>query len=157
MHAYNRIHDKCIVLICRLSVLTCDITWFLFLYMRDIIVSWPPWKASLTHCFLYNYCISNILDTVLCRSQDNTWFPMSNVVVLLMFYDLRGEVIVCFVYIGGIVDHHCLNFLFIILIIYLFILDSQPQVIKLKSCLPMVSGSLRVLRLLPPLKLVAMI
>ena len=36
-------------------------------------------------------------------------------------------------------------------------LDSQPQVIKLTSCLPMVSGSLRVLRLLPPLKLVAMI
>ena len=35
--------------------------------------------------------------------------------------------------------------------------DSQPQVIKLTSCLPMVGGSLRVLRLLPPLKLVAMI
>jgi hypothetical protein len=33
-------------------------------------------------------------------------------------------------------------------------LDSQPQVIKLSSCLPMVGGSLR---LLPPLKLVAMI
>ena len=36
-------------------------------------------------------------------------------------------------------------------------LDSHPQVIKLTSCLPVVSGSLRVLRLLPPLKLVAMI
>jgi hypothetical protein len=36
-------------------------------------------------------------------------------------------------------------------------LDSQLQVIKLTSCLPMVGGSLRVLRLLPPLKLVAMI
>jgi hypothetical protein len=35
-------------------------------------------------------------------------------------------------------------------------LDSQPQVIKFTSCLPMVGGSLRVLRLLPPLKLVAM-
>jgi phosphohistidine swiveling domain-containing protein len=34
-------------------------------------------------------------------------------------------------------------------------LDSQPQVIKFTSCLPMVSGSLQVLRLLPPLKLVA--
>jgi hypothetical protein len=31
-------------------------------------------------------------------------------------------------------------------------LDSQPQVIKFSSCLPMVGGSLRVLRL-PPLKL----
>jgi hypothetical protein len=37
------------------------------------------------------------------------------------------------------------------------VLDSQPQVIKLTSCLPMVGGSLRVLRLLPPLKLVIMI
>jgi hypothetical protein len=36
-------------------------------------------------------------------------------------------------------------------------LDSQPQVIKFTSCLPMVGGSLRVLRLLPSLKLVAMI
>ena len=36
-------------------------------------------------------------------------------------------------------------------------LDSQPQVIKLTSCLPMVGGSLRVLRLPPPLKLIAMI
>jgi hypothetical protein len=36
-------------------------------------------------------------------------------------------------------------------------LDSQPQVIKFTSCLPMVGGSLRVFRLLPSLKLVAMI
>jgi hypothetical protein len=32
-------------------------------------------------------------------------------------------------------------------------LDLQPQVIKFTSCLPMVGGSLQVLRLLPPLKL----
>jgi hypothetical protein len=36
-------------------------------------------------------------------------------------------------------------------------LDSQPQVITFTSCLPMVGGSLRVLRLIPSLKLVAMI
>jgi len=36
-------------------------------------------------------------------------------------------------------------------------LDSQPQVIKFTSCLPMVDGSLRVLQLPPPLKLVVMI
>ena len=36
-------------------------------------------------------------------------------------------------------------------------LDSKLQVIMFTSCLPMVSGSLQVLRLLPPLKLVAMI
>ena len=35
-------------------------------------------------------------------------------------------------------------------------LDSQPQAIKFTSCLPMVCGSVRVLRLLPPLKLIAM-
>jgi len=36
-------------------------------------------------------------------------------------------------------------------------LDSQPQVIKITSCLPMVDGSLRVLRRLPQLKLIALI
>jgi hypothetical protein len=36
-------------------------------------------------------------------------------------------------------------------------LDSQPQAIQFTSCLPRVGGSLRVLRLPPPLKLVAMI
>jgi hypothetical protein len=37
-----------------------------------------------------------------------------------------------------------------------YMLDSQPQVIKLTNCLPMVGCSLQVPRLLPPLKLVAM-
>ena len=36
-------------------------------------------------------------------------------------------------------------------------LECESQVIKFISCLPMVGGSLQVLRLLPPLKLVAMI
>ena len=36
-------------------------------------------------------------------------------------------------------------------------LDSQPQVIRFTSCLPRVGGSLRVLRLPPPLKLVDVI
>ena len=36
-------------------------------------------------------------------------------------------------------------------------LDSQLQVIKFTNCLPMVGGSLRVLRLLPQLNLVTMI
>jgi len=36
-------------------------------------------------------------------------------------------------------------------------LDPQPQVIKFTSCFPMIGRSLQVLRLLPPLKLVAMI
>ena len=36
-------------------------------------------------------------------------------------------------------------------------LDSQPQVVKFTSCLPMIGSPLRVLRRLSPLKLVAMI
>ena len=36
-------------------------------------------------------------------------------------------------------------------------LDSQPEVIKFTSYLPMVGGSLRILRLLPSLKLASMI
>ena len=36
-------------------------------------------------------------------------------------------------------------------------LDPQPQVIMFTSCLPMVGGSLWILRLFPPLKLVAII
>ena len=31
----------------------------------------------------------------------------------------------CFVDIGGIVDHHCLNFLFIILLYFFFIIISE--------------------------------
>ena len=38
---------------------------------------------------------------------------MSYVVVFFMFSVLRSEVIIRFVDISGIVDHHCLNFLFI--------------------------------------------
>jgi hypothetical protein len=29
---------------------------------------------------------------------------------LLVFNDLRSDVVVCFVDIGGIVDHHCITF-----------------------------------------------
>ena len=62
-------------------------------------------------------------------------------------------------------------FFFVVLYFFLFVLfvcllntitkkgalDSQPQVIKFTSYLPMVGGSLRILRLLPSLKLAAMI
>jgi hypothetical protein len=33
----------------------------------------------------------------------------------IMFNGLRREVVFCFVDIGGIVDHHCLNFLFMMM------------------------------------------
>jgi hypothetical protein len=77
--------------------------------------------------------------------------------VLFMFSELIQAVIVRFVDIGGIFDRHSLNFLFTMKTSYKKgALDWQPQVIKFTNCLPMVGGSLRVLRLLPPLKLVAM-
>jgi hypothetical protein len=44
-----------------------------------------------------------------------------------------------------------------IILICISYLCTQPLVIKFTSCLAMVGGSLRVLQLLPPLKLVAMI
>ena len=40
-------------------------------------------------------------------------FPMPYVMVFFMVSCLGSEVIVCFGDIGRIVDHHCLNFLFI--------------------------------------------
>ena len=40
--------------------------------------------------------------------------PLSYVFVFFVFNTLRWEIVVCFVDIGKIVDHHCLNFLFII-------------------------------------------
>ena len=47
--------------------------------------------------------------------QQGPWFPMSCVMVLFVFSELRWEVIVHFVDIDGIIDHHCLNFLFIMI------------------------------------------
>jgi len=41
-------------------------------------------------------------------------FPTSYVVIIVLFNELRWELIVTFVDIGGIVDHYCLNFHFII-------------------------------------------
>jgi hypothetical protein len=51
------------------------------------------------------------------QTQTHRWvrpgFPTLYVVVFFMFTDLRSEVIVYFVDIGGIDDHHCLRFHFI--------------------------------------------
>jgi hypothetical protein len=47
------------------------------------------------------------------------------VVFVLMFNDMRYEMIVGFVDIGRIVNHHCLNFLFIVQIIQ----DRPDQVV----------------------------
>ena len=63
-----------------------------------------------------------------------------------MFNGLRGEVIVRFVHICGIVDHHCLNYLFIIQV-------DTHCVIKFDSDLRQVCGFLRILRFPSPIKL----
>ena len=47
-------------------------------------------------------------------------FSTLYVVVVLVCNDLRREVIVRFVDIGGIVDHHCLNFVFITFLNFYF-------------------------------------
>ena len=39
-------------------------------------------------------------------------FPMSYVMFFFLFNDLTSGFIVCFIDINGIVDHHCLTFLF---------------------------------------------
>jgi hypothetical protein len=38
---------------------------------------------------------------------------MTYVVIFLVLNGFRLEIVICFVDIGGIVDHYCLNFLFI--------------------------------------------
>jgi len=47
-------------------------------------------------------------------------FPFANVVVLFMLNELRREVVVCFLDIGGIVLHNCLIFPFIIMFDFYF-------------------------------------
>ena len=48
-----------------------------------------------------------------------------------LWCSMMREVVVCFVDIGGIIDHHCLNFLFIICI-YMYI-GKEHTVLKYKS------------------------
>ena len=52
--------------------------------------------------------------TSLCLSKARSW--ISNVIChgFFMFNELTWKLIVCFVDIGGMVNHHCLKFLFII-------------------------------------------
>jgi hypothetical protein len=54
--------------------------------------------------------------TFLCLSQARIWISkvICSGLICVQWVQLGWEVIVCFVDIGGIVDHHCLNFLFII-------------------------------------------
>ena len=51
-----------------------------------------------------------------------TGCPMPFIIVFFVFNGLRWEVMVCFVLIGGIVDHHCSNFLLIKLAIFFILI-----------------------------------
>ena len=70
----------------------------------------------------YHYCLSFLFcvqwvkmrsDYLLCWYRWN-WWPLLFKLSFLVFIELRWEVLVCFVDIGGIGDHYCLNFLFCI-------------------------------------------
>jgi hypothetical protein len=79
-------------------------------------------------------------------------YLIMNVLLILMHLKVEsciGRTVIYFFHIGQIFDIFA-NY-------KKGVLDSQPQVIKFTSCLPMVGDFLRVLRLLPSLKLVAMI
>jgi hypothetical protein len=63
----------------------------------------------------YNCPCTNLTLPYLCAClKPGPEFPPSYVMVFLIFNDLKSEVIVCFVDVGKIVDHHCLKFLLII-------------------------------------------
>ena len=59
--------------------------------------------------------------TFLCLSQTKTW--ISNVIYdglfLFLFSELKREVIVRLIVIGGIVDYHCLSFLVLLILVEL--------------------------------------
>jgi hypothetical protein len=57
-------------------------------------------------------CISNIIIMLLSplKMETGPGFQMHYVTVFFVFNDWRWEMIICFVDIGGIVDHQCLTF-----------------------------------------------
>jgi hypothetical protein len=75
------------------------------------------WKESLNSEFdrLWAYPIGPQTPIKLDALYITSGFLMPYVMVFLVFYTFRWEVVVHFVDIGGIVDRHYLNFLFIII------------------------------------------
>ena len=81
----------------------------------DISLILHPILSKVQKYDLCNICLNGLPQPHFCACpKPRSGFLTSYVVVFLMFNDLRLEVIVCFVDIGGIVYRHCLNFLFII-------------------------------------------
>jgi hypothetical protein len=105
--SYNSVgyHMKTWTLWVEVNVCSCFVFVYSYLYWRcRFNCQW--WKGDAKYRF--NHA------TFLCLSQAKTWFLTSYVMVFFMFKDLRWEVIVGFVEIDVIVDHHCLYFLSII-------------------------------------------
>jgi len=95
--------------VCDLTVFLHSVLWYLYYSTKDKII--PSYQC------LYKYKGWDPINrfnpaTFLCLSQASTW--ISNVICHAWSFcvQLRWEMIVPFV--GGIVDHQCLRFLFII-------------------------------------------
>ena len=64
------------------------------------------------------------------------FFGIGYVIIIFMFSDMRWEVIARFVDLGGIIDHHCLNFIFIMLLkIYIVFYKTVSQLNLLQKIL----------------------
>ena len=99
---------------------------FIFVIMSGIIKR--KWISAVFFiCFIFILQLENQLSREV-SDPINRYNPAISFLVLVpacgicAFNDLRREVIVLFVDIGGIVDHHCLNFLFIMI---MFLLQSN--------------------------------
>jgi hypothetical protein len=51
----------------------------------------------------------------MCLPKARSWITTAYALAFFVLNSLRWEVIICFADIGGIVDHHCLNYLSVIL------------------------------------------
>ena len=93
-----------------------------------ICITTPPMSTKLTitsdiryFCGRYNYQDGEGLHPIngfapphfFACPKPEPGFPMSYVTVCFMFNYFMWEMIVTFIDIGGVVDHHCLNFLFV--------------------------------------------
>ena len=76
------------------------IVWFCIFTIGDPIITWGRVRIPLTGLPLPLLCAF---------PNPGAGFPMAYVMVFSMFNELRQELIVHFVDIDGIIDHHCLK------------------------------------------------
>jgi hypothetical protein len=134
---------------------------------RDHVIQPSTWRCRLAAWSVLNVCILFCLYSLCIFKIRLCKYQFYSLVYSCRETNLRSSILqsytLIFNYRGGLKTAKQLFFVnnkFIWLIDYCWMLNIlwlQPQVIQFTSCLPNVGGSLRVLRLLPPLKLVAMI